>query len=358
LQQPFADGCCKQQSLHRQQQQAIKHINKSKEPSRPIDDPAMENVPKVFDVIDPSNPTGKISVPSEHVSNTVGKTKYVKNLQKPANKQKDFSLCLLHHAGWCKLGVKCQQIHADPALVNNFRQVAGGSNCCTGHGDQRSQEPAFTALVGGRMFCRLEKLDGRFEKLQLSQLSRTVALESALQADERIVTVSMSKVCRLHQEERCRFGRDCKNFHLCRDVYARLQLAHINIKAAPPVLQTAPCKPLKTVDIPQLAASISPQSPAYSSAGSARQPSTPAQRHSTPPPMVLQRWPLSFSFSRDRSLSAGWESEQSDSPGPSSGSPSPTSSPLRDGRLSTQTLQVMQALESFRSEFRGAPVVR
>ena len=49
--------------------------------------------------------------------------------------------------------------------------------------------------VGGRMFCRLEKLDGRFEKLQLSQLSRTVALESALQADERIVTVSMSKVC-------------------------------------------------------------------------------------------------------------------------------------------------------------------
>ena len=170
--------------------------------------------------------------------------------------------------------------------------------------------------------------------------------------------LAVAQVCRLHQEERCRFGRDCKNFHLCRDVYARLQLAHINIKAAPPVLQTAPCKPLKTVDIPQLAASISPQSPAYSSAGSARQPSTPAQRHSTPPPMVLQRWPLSFSFSRDRSLSAGWESEQSDSPGPSSGSPSPTSSPLRDGRLSTQTLQVMQALESFRSEFRGAPVVR
>ena len=60
LQQPFADGCCKQQSVQRQQQQAIKHINKSKEPSRPIDDPAMENVPKVFDVIDPSNPTGKV----------------------------------------------------------------------------------------------------------------------------------------------------------------------------------------------------------------------------------------------------------------------------------------------------------
>ena len=43
------------------------------------------------------------------------------------------------------------------------------------------------------MFCRLEKLDGRFEKLQLSQLSRTVALESALEAD-RMVTVAMSKV--------------------------------------------------------------------------------------------------------------------------------------------------------------------
>jgi len=313
----------------------------------------------VFDVIDPSNPTGKISVPSENVSNTVGKTKYVKNLQKPVNKQKDFSICLLHHAGWCKLGAKCQQIHVDPAVVSNLRQVAGGSNCCMGHGDQRSQEPTFTALVGNRMFCRLEKPDGRFEKLQLSQLSRTVALESALAA-EGMVTVPMTKVCRLHQEERCRFGRDCKNFHLCRDVHARLQLAHINIKAALPVLETAPCKPL-TVDLPQALAQNSPEalaSPAVSSVGAASQPSTPAHRRSTPPPMVLQRWPLGFGFSRDCSLSGSWESEWSESPGPSSGSPSPTSSPLRDGRLPTQTLEVMQALESFRSEFRGAPVVR
>jgi hypothetical protein len=169
-----------------------------------------------------------------------------------------------------------------------------------------------------------------------------------------MVTVAMSKVCRLHQEERCRFGRDCKNFHLCRDVYARLQLAHINIKAAPPIPETAPCKPL-TVDLPQAVAPISLQplaSPAVSTASSASQPSTPA-RGSTPPPMALQRWPLGFSFSRDCSLSGSWESEWSESPGPS-GSPSPTSSPLRDGRLPAQTLQ---ALESFRSEFSTAPAV-
>ena len=157
-----ADGCCKQQFRTQ-----IQHYRQSNQYQ------TMEKV-AIFDVIDPSNPTGKvqtfeicffqlmgnllpryankpstlqISVPSVNVSNTVGKTKYGKNLQKPVNKQKDFSICLLHHAGWCKLGVKCQQIHADPAFVNNLRQVAGGSNCCIGHGDQRSQEPTFTALV-------------------------------------------------------------------------------------------------------------------------------------------------------------------------------------------------------------------
>mmetsp|Transcript_109768 Transcript_109768/g.190178 ORF Transcript_109768/g.190178 Transcript_109768/m.190178 type:complete len:371 (-) Transcript_109768:1172-2284(-) len=358
----------------------------------------LDKFTKVFEVIDPNNRTGKISVPHNQVENTIGKVKYVKNSQKPANKQRDFSLCLLFHSGECKLAAKCHQIHANADFVNSLRATsAKASTCCASHGDVRSQEPEYIALVGGRLFCRFEHSDGRLEPLRVNELARTSALEVALTDDTQSVTVPHSKVCRLHQEDRCRFGRDCKNYHLCRNVHERLDVVGINLKATPGSSKLDPVLPtsgLSATEVSQFSprasgqpasnpcwTTISPPpsppvvAPALFSWGHLSTVVLESLDHSdtnahpklsphesvfdTPTksscPTVLP-WGQTSAGRMDLSQSFKADSEGSNSPGPSSGSRSPLrkSSEVVGGEYFSQPeiLSAVLAVEGFSAEFK------
>mmetsp|Transcript_145946 Transcript_145946/g.254802 ORF Transcript_145946/g.254802 Transcript_145946/m.254802 type:complete len:773 (-) Transcript_145946:1164-3482(-) len=227
-------------------------LDKSSSPSETSSITDLE-YPEYFDVIDPENKTGKITVPQEYIDDTIGKVKYCRNLQKPVNKQRDFSLCLPFHGGDCKLGSKCHSIHANMDFVNGLRAVlAVASTCCAEHGDARSREEEYTSMLGGRLFCRLEKLDGKMEHIRTCELARTVALEKLLASGVESLVIPQAKVCRLHQEDRCRFGRDCKNFHFCRSVHARFSVQGISLKAAPttPERSLAPSCPTGMMNRP------------------------------------------------------------------------------------------------------------
>jgi len=157
--------------------------------------------------IDPCNRTGKIKIPSNFVVSTRGSEDYVQG------KVKDLSLCLLFQRGQCKAGTKCHQIHADPQYISTLREEAAVSNnCCAAHGDVCSssflQLNRSVAIVDGA---------GAGVAYPLSCFGRTQLLDHYLRATPGVCRVPANKICRLHTQGRCKFGRDCKNLHFCRE---------------------------------------------------------------------------------------------------------------------------------------------
>eukprot|EP01006_Ploeotia_vitrea_P057840 TRINITY_DN68353_c0_g1_i1.p1 TRINITY_DN68353_c0_g1~~TRINITY_DN68353_c0_g1_i1.p1 ORF type:complete len:328 (-),score=20.92 TRINITY_DN68353_c0_g1_i1:658-1641(-) len=186
-----------------------------------------------FSVIDPANRTGKIPVPSHLVQETMGKQHYIAqhcmghDLQTPPL---DFSICMLFQSGQCRAGAWCRQIHADPSYVCALRQQAAtGSTCCTKHGDPRSNEDWFKKIVARNATFTLLISPTESRVLPTSVLGRTIALEQVVINNQphqatgtgptRKVKIPARRVCRLHSESKCHFGRDCKNFHICREAY-------------------------------------------------------------------------------------------------------------------------------------------
>lgn len=167
-----------------------------------------------IDVIDPLNRTGKISIPLQYVFDTRGVTE-----NRPACPQsggpKDMSLCLLFQKGRCNAGVRCHQVHADVDFVTKLRfMAAAGASCCAAHGDFCSQ--GFTQ-VGGIELAVCDPVRNESRTFPLAAFARTSALDGLLAsaAAGGTLRVHANKVCRLHQQSRCKFGRDCKNFHVC-----------------------------------------------------------------------------------------------------------------------------------------------
>jgi len=167
-----------------------------------------------LEVIDPCNRTGKICIPMQHVDATKGVSDFRAN---PAKRDgKELSLCLLFQKGRCNAGSKCHQVHADPSFVNSLREKAlSAKNCCAAHGDVHSC--GFLTSTNAVQYVKL--LNGDEERLYaLSSFGRTSFLDTALRsAKNGVVRVPAAKVCRLHAQSRCKFGKDCKNVHLCCD---------------------------------------------------------------------------------------------------------------------------------------------
>jgi len=162
-----------------------------------------------LDVIDPCNRTGKISIPMQHVVGTKGVSDFHSN---PAKRDgKELSLCLLFQKGRCNAGSKCHQVHADPEFVTSLREKAlSAKNCCAAHGDVHSTgfssvATTVTIYAGDDEHC-----------YSLMSFARTAFLDGILRsAATKGARAPLSKVCRLHSQSRCKFGKDCKNIHLC-----------------------------------------------------------------------------------------------------------------------------------------------
>eukprot|EP01006_Ploeotia_vitrea_P019816 TRINITY_DN52066_c0_g2_i1.p1 TRINITY_DN52066_c0_g2~~TRINITY_DN52066_c0_g2_i1.p1 ORF type:complete len:307 (+),score=24.74 TRINITY_DN52066_c0_g2_i1:113-1033(+) len=202
---------------------------------------ASNNGPGAVTVIDPANRTGKVDIPLEFVFNTLGLRQYNSMMRgakgKPAKKQ--FSLCMLFQKSKCRSGTRCHQIHADRKFVQSLREAIDLStkSCC----DKRCQEQC--DLPDTRKF-RLDVGDVQQHALPTSLLGRTLGLEKLVsritsetehkelglnktsETEHNQLVVELRKLCRLHGEGRCLFGRDCKNIHICRVALQNLGLIH------------------------------------------------------------------------------------------------------------------------------------
>lgn len=165
------------------------------------------------EVIDPLNRTGKVAIPSHLVHDTKGFTEYHSSASK--RETKDYSLCLLFQKGRCNAGAHCHQIHACPEHVTKLReQAAACRHCCAEHGDMHSHgynDATHTVVIA-------DAATGSERHFPLAAFARTGCLDAVLRSVKASeVRIPSNKLCRLHSQMRCKFGKDCKNVHLCPD---------------------------------------------------------------------------------------------------------------------------------------------
>lgn len=168
--------------------------------------------PESLSVIDPCNRTGKITIPMALVTETKGVSDFLKfsPANPPPPDAKDLSLCLLFQKGRCNAGGRCNQVHADPDYIADVRgRALSGRTCCARHGDVHSaalDEPRTVAVHAER----------EITYYALADFALTPSLELAISRSRTAtVRVQANRVCRLHSKGSCKFGRDCKNIHLC-----------------------------------------------------------------------------------------------------------------------------------------------
>lgn len=191
-------------------------------------------------VIDPLNRTGKIRVPLRHALETKGLTEALQAAEIAAfataedAPARDLSLCLLFQKGRCNAGARCRQIHVDVEFVESVRAAACSSNnCCAHHGDAHSQhltrDPRSVVVIGDR---------GCVGEYPMAAFASTKGLEAvAVRISGAVIKVGANAICRLHSQGRCKFGRDCRNVHLClngaHDVTMQLQRAEAQAAVMP-----------------------------------------------------------------------------------------------------------------------------
>eukprot|EP00994_Dinema_validum_P005121 NODE_322_length_1893_cov_215.796638_g231_i0.p1 GENE.NODE_322_length_1893_cov_215.796638_g231_i0~~NODE_322_length_1893_cov_215.796638_g231_i0.p1 ORF type:complete len:388 (-),score=79.04 NODE_322_length_1893_cov_215.796638_g231_i0:667-1830(-) len=242
----------------------------------------------ILEIIDPLNRTGKVPIPSELVFETQGKAEYLKLLEGGAPRKRDFSLCMLFQRAKCHAGPKCHQIHAPRDFISHLREQAGNRTCCKFHGDARSAEghyeskvaqcPHLTMLVR-KVNRGVNSSSSDAVSIASDRLARTGALETLLGNSTGQVAFSATQVCRLHQEEKCRFGKDCKNIHVCRELWRTIgELGSLATTTKVPKVHTQKSPPnrvRKPVEIrsPENSWSFAPATPSTQSRGGQTSPS-------------------------------------------------------------------------------------
>eukprot|EP01059_Diplonema_ambulator_P037297 TRINITY_DN9792_c1_g1_i1.p1 TRINITY_DN9792_c1_g1~~TRINITY_DN9792_c1_g1_i1.p1 ORF type:complete len:320 (+),score=81.61 TRINITY_DN9792_c1_g1_i1:75-1034(+) len=192
-------------------------------------------------VIDPANRTGKIQIPIDITTETVGRSEW---LDTEGDHKKDVSLCMLYQQRRCNAGVKCNQIHADKGYIARLRQEAEMANprCC----------PYHDGLIGAKVGrVRLQLQNGIGYDIDPLVLSRTATLDALMSkvttgsGEDALLVISTSRICRLHQRNACKYGKDCKNIHICREVGTAVSQGLPPKTNTPPTLSvpTLPSKP-------------------------------------------------------------------------------------------------------------------
>eukprot|EP00331_Platyophrya_macrostoma_P004581 CAMPEP_0176431258 /NCGR_PEP_ID=MMETSP0127-20121128/14717_1 /TAXON_ID=938130 /ORGANISM="Platyophrya macrostoma, Strain WH" /LENGTH=379 /DNA_ID=CAMNT_0017813255 /DNA_START=48 /DNA_END=1187 /DNA_ORIENTATION=+ len=203
-------------------------------------------------IIDPLNRTGKVAVPFTYVQETKGFEEY---RTATSGGTRDFSLCLLFHRGRCNAGARCHQIHVAPSFTDEVRQRAMSTRtCCAAHGEVHSSK----YMQRGDITVTVSKPTGSASSYALGQFALTAGLEAMLEGGAgtrhlryktKVVRVPASRLCRLHLEKRCKFGRDCKHVHLCPDASSFSGVADVRQPphhAAPVTQSHSSCMALAT----------------------------------------------------------------------------------------------------------------
>eukprot|EP00906_Rhabdomonas_costata_P007632 RCo010932 len=192
------------------------------------------------------DPVGQFSgcysllVPWEAIEETEGFHRFLRH-QHPHP-----SLCMLYQSGRCRLQRQCNQIHAEPAVVQRMRESSQSLRqvtCCQFHNRgstgsdpaPQSLKPALTMVTfsGGRI------------PIPFDRTEVTAYLERIMsQPGTPGPVFPMSYVCRLHQKRRCGYAQQCGHVHICREFWGRLFQEH-------PWLQTEPDPSVKAAEKPE-----------------------------------------------------------------------------------------------------------
>eukprot|EP01006_Ploeotia_vitrea_P052596 TRINITY_DN67708_c5_g3_i2.p1 TRINITY_DN67708_c5_g3~~TRINITY_DN67708_c5_g3_i2.p1 ORF type:complete len:365 (-),score=19.05 TRINITY_DN67708_c5_g3_i2:1147-2241(-) len=198
-------------------------------------------------LVDPANRVGKLALPATAILPTKGSDLYYaqypggRTIPTDPNGKCSFSLCMLYQKRKCRSGVNCHQIHADRQLVAQVRAQAKRSNCCSQHAAEvpaavfASAPSCFTevynqvhAAANNSPLCCVLSLNSGAQQhvLPVSNFGRTAGLDALVvmgaQSKKALLHIPMARVCRLHQQHQCHYGKDCHNIHLCRNVWKEL----------------------------------------------------------------------------------------------------------------------------------------
>eukprot|EP00669_Euglena_mutabilis_P005793 TRINITY_DN1739_c0_g1_i1.p2 TRINITY_DN1739_c0_g1~~TRINITY_DN1739_c0_g1_i1.p2 ORF type:complete len:283 (+),score=39.17 TRINITY_DN1739_c0_g1_i1:309-1157(+) len=225
------------------------------------------------------------------------------------------SLCLLFQKGRCNSQTLCNQVHVDRNFAHAIhRSLLSGSlsNCCRLHGDIPSNNsPHMATLMDREVLVEREGLPPM--EVPQERMCMTMYWTRVPKHKRRQLIVPADRVCNLHQVNACKFGVECRNIHVCRELIAQADPpmrqasapAMSPVPPPPPPPVTSPVPPRRA---PRALAIVDPVS---------MQPVEVAPQLSRPPPLVAD--PLTDAANAPPSLpfpilAAGWGSPILSSP--------------------------------------------
>jgi hypothetical protein len=191
--------------------------------------------PSIIPVIDPTIKGGIIEIPFHKTLPTKGRAEWLRGLV-----NKELSLCCLFQRSKCMAGDKCHQVHVEPSFVAAIRaQHASVVSCCRRCRDTGSMMPA--AMLFFAEYFHVSNVgivssahqDSTIFEVAADQLAFTTGLAQHIQkvsvaAGVGITALPFERICRLHLKGNCKYGKDCKNIHVCCKVGEALQRASID----------------------------------------------------------------------------------------------------------------------------------
>ena len=151
-----------------------------------------------IEVRDPGSRLRTVLVPLGKTLDTLGRMQSLeKGHRVPA-------VCILFQKGMCKSQKRCRQIHVCRDTIDQLRDEASGP-CCANHGG---------ACAGFNVVAI--RLQDRVLKLSPGCFEATKGLLELQKARES--EVDASRLCGLNQLRRCRWGANCMNIHICREI--------------------------------------------------------------------------------------------------------------------------------------------
>eukprot|EP00668_Euglena_longa_P010407 GGOE01012601.1.p1 GENE.GGOE01012601.1~~GGOE01012601.1.p1 ORF type:complete len:495 (-),score=83.86 GGOE01012601.1:2499-3953(-) len=169
-------------------------------------------------VIDPElKHLGRFWIDLRKIIKTYGLARYQTNHPHPP------SLCLLYQEGRCNAGAKCNQIHVKRSHMKNLHKAIYAqqvTNCCVEHGDLGAgRQDIRTFLLEHQVEVKLQ--DGTIVPIPPNHIAITNHWERCLVTclPAATITVPSTRICNLHQQNECRYGVDCRNVHICREIW-------------------------------------------------------------------------------------------------------------------------------------------
>jgi len=187
-------------------------------------------------VIDPLVRTGKLLIPLEKLEDTRGLQEWMVQTHGTSSRgqqhyRKDFSVCCLYQSGRCRLGDSCNQIHIDREYMQTLRSENGNKvTCCLKCSSSPCPVGSLESIVvqlGDHTCVPLERfgITQAFDPTQWAAHERWVPT----------ISYPMQRVCRLHLQGLCKYGKDCRNIHVCGDFMRNIKNAP-STPSPPPVM--------------------------------------------------------------------------------------------------------------------------